>query len=202
MHRLYAQAVHNNSASGLLIALLEWDLPQVTASQTAARDSPVGGIVDALMGERLIRKKIIAGIVGGDVRDGPTQAAGAPGFAPTAPIGVLSRIDLAEDESQRRFHSKNVIGNAGKIGDGCRQAGETRAIVTGTRIDGINIAIAVAMVRRSILTRLTLARVCASRKFGTAITARMTMIAATISNSMSVNPLLPEEEKASVGDKY
>src|SRR5512135_909548 len=46
------------------------------------------------------------------------------------------------------------------------------------------------MVRRSASTRETLARTCASRRFGTAIAARMAMIATTISNSISVKPCL------------
>src|SRR5256885_2339457 len=39
----------------------------------------------------------------------------------------------------------------------------------------------------SALARETFERVCASRKFGTAMAARIAMIATTISNSMSVN---------------
>src|SRR5262245_40564769 len=45
---------------------------------------------------------------------------------------------------------------------------------------------AVAMERMSALQRLTLARICASRKLGTAIAASIAMIATTISNSISV----------------
>ena len=40
----------------------------------------------------------------------------------------------------------------------------------------------------SAFTSVTLARVCACRKFGTAIAARIAIMATTIRSSMSVNP--------------
>jgi hypothetical protein len=44
------------------------------------------------------------------------------------------------------------------------------------------------MLRMSARTRATLDRTCASRKFGTAIAARIAMIATTINNSIKVKP--------------
>src|SRR5262245_16285390 len=61
------------------------------------------------------------------------------------------------------------------------------AAVIGLLLSTVYDSKAVANVRMSALVRATFARVCASRKLGTAIAARIAMIATTISNSMSVN---------------
>ena len=56
-------------------------------------------------------------------------------------------------------------------------------------------SIAVASDLSSFFTRETLDRVCASRKLGTAIAARIAMIATTISNSIRVKPDLVDRIK-------
>jgi hypothetical protein len=45
-----------------------------------------------------------------------------------------------------------------------------------------------AMERMSVRPRETFERTCASRKFGTAMAARMAMMATTINNSINVKP--------------
>jgi NAD(P)H-flavin reductase len=47
----------------------------------------------------------------------------------------------------------------------------------------------VAIVRISLFARETFARVCAAKKFGIAIAARIAIIATTINNSIKVNPV-------------